>query len=274
MIFIMNYINKKIRKSNKNSALPASLTIEAALALPIFMLFTMAVVYLLVIISLQTDIQLAMEEAARSLGKQAYLTGETDTDYAISTTLIKSTIFTDELKEEVRNSNIRAGISGVSAQRSDYDEETGILDIVLTYTYEIPYLPESINRLRFIQRIRSRAWIGEEISGTEGESSEGRIVYITPSGTVYHTTTSCPYLDLSVSSIDFSSVSSARNRSGSKYTACTTCCKNSSYTTVYITDYGTNYHSTLSCTKLKRTVLAVDISEVDGRKACSKCGGE
>lgn len=258
-------------KTNKTLALPAGLTIEAALALPVFMLFSIAVIYLLAIISLQNDIQLAMEEAARSLNQKAYLSDRTQTDFAINFLTIRAAVLTDDLKEEIDRSGIAGGSDGVSTLFSSYDDETGILDIVLTYYYEIPFLPDGIGRLKFLQRIRSRAWIGEDISDENAASGEGRIVYITPSGSVYHVTTSCPYLDLSVSSVSFSELSSARNKSGSKYTACTSCCKKSSYTSVYITQYGTNYHSTLSCSKLKRTILAVDISEVNGRGACSKC---
>ena len=268
----MIQMEKNKRKNDKDPALSASLTIEAALALPIFMLFTTAVLYLLVIVSLQADIRLAMEEAARSLGKQAYLTSATDTDAGINYLTIRAAVLTDDLKDRLDSSRIENGTDGFSTSLSDYDAESGILDIVATYTYEVPFLPGNTGSLKFIQRMRSHVWIGEDISGTEGSATEGRIVYITPTGTVYHTTTSCPYLDLSVSRISFSAVALARNKSGSKYTACTSCCKKSTYENVYITDYGTNYHSTLSCSKLKRTVLAVDISEVEGRSACSKCG--
>ena len=50
-----------------------SLTIEAALSLPIFLFFVIAVFYFLMIIFLQSDIQLHMEETARSMGSDATL---------------------------------------------------------------------------------------------------------------------------------------------------------------------------------------------------------
>ncbi|MBQ2257432.1 MAG: pilus assembly protein, partial [Lachnospiraceae bacterium] len=62
-----------------------------------------------------------------------------------------------------------------------------------------------------------------------------------------------------------------RNESREIYYPCEECggsCGN----TVYITSHGNRYHATLSCSKLKRTVLAVPISQVGGRGACSKCG--
>ena len=260
-------------KERAKKSVTASLTIEAAIALPLFMLFVMGVSYFLVIISLQADIRLSMEEAARNLGKQAYLAQETDTEAAIGYFTIRKTVITDELEERLENSKITDGASGLGMAFSGYDEDSGILDIVACYSYEIPFFSDIAGNLKFIQRVRSRAWIGEDISGDEGSGSEGQIVYITPSGTVYHLTTSCPYLDLSITAVSYDSVSSLRNKNNRKYTRCYSCFTATS-DTVYITDYGTKYHSSLSCSALKRTVLAVDISEVGDRSACSKCGKE
>lgn len=44
--------------------------------------------------------------------------------------------------------------------------------------------------------------------------------------------------------------------------------------TLYVASYGTRYHIRLTCPNLKRTVYVVPYSQVKGKPACSECGGE
>lgn len=72
-----------------------------------------------------------------------------------------------------------------------------------------------------------------------------------------------------------SELNSLRNESGGKYHACEKCVHGSSKgSNVYITDQGDRYHNSLTCSGLKRTVYTARISEVPGKRACSKCGGK
>lgn len=253
-----------------------SLTIEASLALPIFIFFSVCIVHFLLLISLQGEIQVRLEETARDMGKNLYITSDSETAAlaAANPLTVRAGILNDELSQRIDNSCIRGGASGLSTFLTSYDYEIGILDIVVTYTYDFPYLPEGIGAVSFMQRCRSRAWIGRELSeGKGGESKEDetehKTVYITPTGSAYHTSTSCPYLDLSIHSVDTSLLDSSRNASGGKYGKCS--CALEGASSYYVTDYGILYHSDLSCSNLKRTVQAVDITEVGGRHLCSKC---
>ena len=80
----------------------------------------------------------------------------------------------------------------------------------------------------------------------------------------------CTYLKYSIVAADRDLLKNQRNEDGSIYYPCESC-GDSNGQTVFITSYGTRYHSTLACNKLRRTVQAVPISEVGDRGACSKC---
>ena len=62
-----------------------------------------------------------------------------------------------------------------------------------------------------------------------------------------------------------------RNKNGSKYVRCGSCCKKKSGKTCYITDYGTCYHVSLECRGLKRTVYVISMDKVGKRHPCKKC---
>lgn len=100
------------------------------------------------------------------------------------------------------------------------------------------------------------------------------IVYITPSGSVYHTIRNCSYLVLSIHEIASAQLDNERNESGGKYYACEKCGNKGSEGKLFITDYGYRYHTTVNCSRLMRNVMAVPLSEVSDRKHCSKCKGD
>ena len=283
----------------KGRAFPAalkkkgSLTIEAALSLPIFLFFIIAVFYFLMIIFLQSDIQLHMEETARSMGKQAYLLerldglaveeegvdAETKSLLAagINPLVIKTCILKTDLSKIIDSSRIVGGTGGFYTYHSSYDDQEGILDIIAHYNYRIPFLPGDMGQVKLSQRCRSHTWIGRELrkqaGGKEADEQETKTVYVTEYGTVYHLSKDCHYLDLSVHTVSAGNIAAARNANGGKYYPCT-CAKHAAASSYYVTDYGTNYHADLSCSGLKRTIREVDISEVGNMHVCPKCGGD
>lgn len=296
--------------TQKRCRTKGSLSLEAALSLPLFLLFCTAIISFLLILHVQTDIQASLGQTSRNIGKTAYLldriqsenageggtgslvgeggtgsgasAGTDEEDFGtlslisagINSATIKLCLLTDSsLRKSVNNSRIQGGISGLYTYGTSFRESSGTLDIVVSYDYKAAWLPGSFGTMRFVQRMRGRVWTGESLTkkGTEGGDSDIRTVYITPTGSVYHLSPSCNYLDLSIHSISGSRVSSERNANGARYHRCELCASSGNYHTVYITDYGTSWHSSLGCSGLKRTVTAVDISEIGDLKVCSKC---
>ncbi|MCF0230438.1 MAG: pilus assembly protein, partial [Parasporobacterium sp.] len=183
-----------------------SLTLEAALAVPLFMLFFTALISFLVIMDLQSGIQTAMENTARSMGKKAYILeriqqgdrisgNETDSDTetlisaGINPTAIKLFLAADPvLRNRVSGSRIVGGTGGLYTFNSSYDSDTGILDMVVAYDYSVPWLPAPVGIIRFVQRMNSHVWIGKslESTGSGSKTSGSGKVYVTPNGSVYH----------------------------------------------------------------------------------------
>ncbi len=202
-----------------------SLTLEAALVLPLFLFF---------FLSLLSSIEM--------------LKHNMKTDHEITRTVKKLAVY--------------AAVTGPD-----------IIQLSDTENYEPRGNVFGIPTQRLLSRGYAHAWTGyKKGSGSGGGSGEEeRMVYITETGTVYHLSRSCTHLDLKIYPIDSSELEGARNGGGGRYKRCELCGGGSG--TVYITAEGDRYHSSLSCSGLKRTIYEVPISQVGGRKACSRCGG-
>ena len=116
-----------------------------------------------------------------------------------------------------------------------------------------------------------RLWTGYDQSE---ENLEG-YVYITKTGNVYHTFRDCSHLTLSITSIPKAKIEMARNESGERYVNCPMCLeiveKEERLEYFYITRTGNKYHGNITCAALKRTVLCVLIEEVEDRALCKRC---
>ena len=123
--------------------------------------------------------------------------------------------------------------------------------------------------------VKVHAWTGAEEGGKgSGDSTEPEeMVFVTESGSVYHTKAGCRYLNLSITQVSGSSLSQRRNDNGEKYSPCETCSRHQNPSgTVYITGSGNRYHNDASCSGLKRTVRLVKKSQLGNMHVCSKCG--
>jgi hypothetical protein len=279
----------------------ASLTVEAALVMPLFLFVILAFLYFIQIFTLQEFIQSTITKMGLNMAKTAYIyedfAGIEDAlnfdetifgteieiglgDFAKS--LVDQTILEVYARkhldvDRINHSCIRDGFEGISFYNSEILQGEDAIDIVVRYHVALPIKLIIFDDMRMIQRVRVRAWTGYEVAATytleeEGESKE-QIVYVTTTGKVYHKSASCSHIDLSVSAIQ-GLPTAQRNDSGGKYYPCEKCCKGqqNSYATFYITSDGTRYHSSRSCSKITRNVKEIPIDQVGDRPACKRCG--
>ena len=152
-------------------------------------------------------------------------------------------------------------------------QQDDCIDLIAEYRIEPPVPLMGYRQRTMFNRMRTRAWTGYDgaVNGIDSSETQEEIVYITPDGGVFHRSRACSYLKLSIAAASKSFLDTQRNQDGDKYYPCGECGRYCG-STVYITDYGNRYHATLGCSGLKRTVMAVPITETGSRGACSKCG--
>ncbi len=268
--------------SFRHRAVNGSLTIEAALVMPVFLLVILAVYAFFNIMTAELRIQEALEKTAGRLAAGYYAVdklsdSEEDRETllekagkevfyaAVSETLVRALVVR-ELGDSVGPEVVKNGTGGISFLGSRYDSEKCEVQLRAHYQMTVPFFGGSIGNIQVSQQCARRAWIGKETP----EPEEEVLVYITDTGKVYHTFLSCGYLKLSISSVDLSDVPGLRNRDGSKYYPCETC-GDGSGDKVFITGYGDRYHYNRNCSGLKRGIKSVPLSEVGDRSKCKKC---
>lgn len=267
------------RISSCSSEKKASMTIEACLVLPLFLFAFLNVITIIELYRLQGNMSAAMHDTAKQMAVYGYeyqalgggSAGAAESlglTYLYAAGKVKVKLGNDYLN----NSPLAGGAAAISWLRSSVMQEDDCIDLVAEYFIKPPAAVVGFGKQIFYNRMCTRAWTGyDNAKNSENSTDEEEIVYITPEGTVYHRSRGCSYLKLSITSVDKSFLDTQRNQNGGKYYACGECgasCGN----TVYITQYGDRYHATLSCSGLKRTILAVPISQTGKRGACSKCG--
>lgn len=250
-------------KASTSTPLKASLTIEAALAVPVFFFAVISLIYLFEVMSVQTAVRDGLTYAGRMIAEESYPLAVLDPGSVEE--YIVNAIGPDRLERSI----VTGGSTGIDCSDSNMSVRTGIGKLTVKYQIRIPlpmFIQEGIIRT---DSIRIKAWTGyeKEFAG----SADDDTVYVTESGLVYHKDYHCTYLDLSIQMVSAGAVDNLRNCDGGKYYACRIC-GGGNKSQVYITDSGNKYHGSLNCSGLKRTVYAVPLSEVIGKGACTRCG--
>lgn len=281
----------KSKNNISGHKIKGSLTIEAALVLPIFIFAMLAFIYLLQVAILHNNMQTAITEIGLDAGKYGYAyesfydsnndsTPEAMNNIArgIDSEYFKTALYGKLNVEAINKSIIKNGFSGINTYFSTYMDGNDEIDVIINYQIKIPLLFIKVDDIQIVQRVKLKSWNGYHpiprfTKGTEGSDEEGETVFITETGTVYHTSRDCTHIRLSIHSVPFNQVKDLRNESGGKYKSCHRCGSQSENgANVYITVSGDRYHSNKNCSGLKRTVTEVPLSQVKDWNPCSRCG--
>lgn len=289
-------------KPYKRSWIKASLTVEAALVLPLFLFFFISLIYFIQIFTLQEQLQKTITETGLSMARATYVYSDfqdakdaQSADFSIfdealqigieemtgavmNNIILKNAVSSKLNADSIIRSFIVGGYEGICFDDSEVLKGNDNIDIVLRYRVRIPIRIFGIHEMNMIQRVKLRGWNGYQLPPLytmveEGDDHE-EMVYITESGRVYHRKSTCSHISLSIVAIS-GKPTWQRNKGGGKYYPCEACSSidGPELARYYITSYGDRYHSNKGCSKIKRNAREVPLSEVKDRSPCKRCGG-
>ncbi len=255
-----SYLSERVSVSASKKA---SITVEASMAVPIFFLAVVTLLYMMEIMAIQTSMRSGLQYAGKKAAEEA-----TELKMVIPSRLEQDVVEAIGAAR-LERSIVLGGSGGVKCDGSRISPRTGIGELLVTYEVRLPIPMFGAPPVKYREKMRIKVWSGYEKTGLDLDNEE--TVYITETGIVYHKDYHCTYLELSIHMVPAEEIGNLRNKGGGKYYPCEHCMRNGG-NGVYITDTGNRYHSSLSCSGLKRTVYAVPLSEVIGKGACSRCG--
>lgn len=241
----------------------ASYMAETAVALPFFAAFLAALLFFFQILCVQQEVGGALLLTGRELSAlECDRGGAPDAGVTGVKTLLLKNLSKDSSAERF----IKGGRLGISLAGSDFSGS--YICLKAKYSMRFPFDLFGQRKICMEQCLTCRKWTGDSLE------QEDAIVYIAKSGSVYHRTRACSYLNPSVMRADAGEISKLRNASGGKYYPCAKCVKRKKYVggPVYITRYGNRYHEKKNCSEISRHARAVRLAEVKDKRACSKCG--
>lgn len=272
-----NYFSKRISSVISYTS-EGSLSIEAALIIPIFMFVIMSVLSFVEILRLQMKVDNAMQQCAKELSVYGYAFQEfgggvmedlpVSAEALFSETYIKNRIISEAGEDYLKESPLESNSFHFAGSRI---MENDRIEIHCSY-YVTPFFSLS-PQMGFLVGTTAvaRAFTGYDNTAAVSMEDKEEYVFVTPNGTAYHRNRGCPYLDLTIEKVFAAEVPGLRNEDGSIYSRCPVCGSEAGGSVVFITKYGDKYHNDILCSGLKRTIEAIPVSQTGSRTPCIKC---
>lgn len=242
----------------------ASLTVEAAVVIPIVSAFFVTLLFFFQIL----HIQMRVEEALIYAGRKVAVESCVVTDETLQFASAKALVLWELREDKVISRYVQGESIGVALLGSDFRSDRIVL--LATYRVTLPINLFGIDGITLWSKNSFQKWVGDLPITEDGESW----VYVTSNGEVYHKLESCRALTIRVRSAFLWTMDTIRGKNGQKYYSCSRCVENiTDKDLVYYTDYGELYHKRLNCGHIKRTVDKKRLSEVENRRPCSLCCG-
>ncbi len=272
-----------------------SMALEAAMVVPLFLLFMMNLLFLFEAIRLQSGLQASLQQAGEQICEAAYYTrfgsgqgegaaeagggkvGSTEPlSFLLTETYVRNKVVSYLGDAFWNHSCVAGGKGGLSFVGSHIMTEGDRVEIVVNCRVRpfarIVAFPDFPMQARYC----GHAWVGwtrGSDASLDGAGSKGQEpVYVTTYGEVYHTDPGCIYLNPQIRAVPVSEIDNYRSGNGAKYYPCE-CCKPGGSGIVYITKEGIRYHSDRNCSGLVRHLTTMDTDTAkEHYRPCPICG--
>ena len=275
----------------------ASLTVEAALVLPLFLFAMYLLILPLRMMDTAREMQQVCESVCQDTVQTLYLRSLTRKEAPGNGGRPETEAEADTGKESEVRSSLNGGLTGnavgmaaaaiagrragdgyvvhLLSLRSSVLGDGETVRVTLDYDYRLPFSVFGLGSIHQSVTASRRAWTGRTKGGLtssgSGNAQEEEMVYVGKNSTRYHSSASCHYLSNDLTAVSYASVSGERNSGGKKYHPCSRCAKGVTGGTVYIMPSGTSFHTSASCSAIRSYGRAVPKSEVAHLGPCSYC---
>ncbi|SES34249.1 hypothetical protein SAMN04487884_13110 [Butyrivibrio fibrisolvens] len=282
----------------------AAITLEASILIPLFLMFFVTVFSLFEMLRLQNAVEIALHQTGNEIcllrfeadmvlgaGEELLSTGdESGTifddlagipdsyktagrnvfDSAVTYLMVKNYLDPSSILE----TPVLDGEIYIAPLNLTNEGEVGLEAVYTTHPY---FKCFGLSDIRMEARYYGHDWSGFAVASDQEEEQEDEDpdVYIAKrAGAVYHTDKGCTYLTRNIHNCPYIEIEDKRNKGGAIYYPCNTCGGGTSGT-VYYTDYGRRYHSSLDCHQLTRDIITLKLSAAkeQGYRPCSVCAG-
>ena len=213
--------------SRKTKILKASLTLEAALILPLFLFCMISVLSYARVLEQAARLGGGLSDTAQQMAVAAYMntySGQGTADPGLAVQALSAAAAQGNVMRRAGNTDTVKNVNMAFSSFLSHDEA---VDLILTYQVRAPLNGIPLPPVLFVQRACVRGWTGREGNAGGGAPSSDTpahtTVYVTLHGSVYHTDPNCTHLKLSIQEVDRDTLKTARNSGGGKYHSCELC---------------------------------------------------
>lgn len=272
------------KKAFPGSSLRGSMTLEAALVLPLFIFAIVCLILPMKIMNTERKLQAALEAVGEDFSRYAYLqdvmerqdkaamAGAGDAAKGFCRYLAAG-VAAGYGQQNVMEHCDTDSVGNISMTGSQIMEDGEMISLVFNYEIRLPFPVLGLSALKRSLSCHRRAWIGtagkDWGDGTGGQVQD-ELVYVGKNSTRYHRERTCHYLYNDLKQVSKTQAEEMRNSGGGRYGPCKAC-RPETVDSVYIMPSGSSYHSRVDCKAITAYVRTAKLSEVEHMGGCSYC---